>query len=170
MTPFIAALQLADTDRIVGHLLRLAPHDRSLRFAAGLVTDETIERYVRSIRFAQDAVYGLVVGDGHDGIGDDCGGDVVGFAHGCRHAVDGQIRVETAFSIDAAWRGHGHGNALMTAIESFARKTGAQALLGVCIARNLPMRRVFERAGMTFERCDDEIHASRRLEVEALSA
>ena len=139
--------------RIVAHLLRLSAEDRSLRFAAALVTDETIRRYVSRIRFGLDAVFGLVDGRGW----------VVGLAHGCVFEVQAAPRIEAAFSIDADLRGLGFGHRLMQAVDTFAQHHGMVAVVGLCAARNLPMRRVFERAGMQLVREDDEVHAVRSL-------
>ena len=151
----IVALSAEDASRLAAHLLRLCPADRSLRFAAGLVTDETIRRYVAGIRFATDAVLGLV----------DAQGSVVGFAHGCVYSSGGRTHIEAAFSVDAERRRLGFGTRLMRAVESFAEDTGADALVGICVSRNLPMRRIFERTGMTMSREDDEMHAFRRLDA-----
>lgn len=156
MTLKLLALHAADTSRIEAHLLRLSVDDRSLRFTAGLVTDETIRRYVAGLRFERDAVFGLI----------DADGVVVGIAHGCVFVAAGEVRVETAFSIDVAWRGRGLAHALMGALECFAKREGAKALVGSCVARNLRMRRVFERADMTLTREDDELHACRGLGAE----
>jgi RimJ/RimL family protein N-acetyltransferase len=150
MTPTIVALRAKDHPQVEAHLLRLVPQDRSLRFSAGLVTDETIRRYVAGIRFDRDAVFGLI----------DAAGSIVGVAHGCVYAVAGHVHVETAFSLDAAWRHQGHGARLMRAVASFAGSKGAQTLVAICSARNLPMRRICERAGMDITREEDEIHAS----------
>jgi GNAT superfamily N-acetyltransferase len=144
----IVALQAADAGRIAAHLLRLSPEDRSLRFAAGLVTDQTICAYVRHLRFGHDAVFGLV----------DAAGAVAGLAHGCLFEDQGRPQIEAAFSVDAALRGLGFGARLMATLGDFAARRGA-ALVGLCHVRNLPMRRIFERAGMTLTREDDEMHA-----------
>ena len=146
----IVALRAKDLAQVEAHLLRLAPQDRSLRFSAGLVTNETIHRYVADIRFDRDAVFGLI----------DAAGSIVGVAHGCMYSVAGHVHVETAFSIDAAWRNQGHGACLMRAVASFASSEGARKLVAICSARNRPMRRIFERAGMEITREEDEIHAS----------
>ena len=154
MTPTIIALRAKDLEQIEAHFLRLAPQDRSLRFSAGLVTDETIRRYVAGIRFDRDAVFGLI----------DAAGSIVGVAHGCVYSVAGHVHVETAFSLDAAWRHQGHGSRLMRTVAAFASGEGAQTLVAICSARNLPMRRICERAGMAIAREEDEIHASCRPE------
>ena len=146
----IRVLDAADAARIEDHLLRLAPADRSLRFAAGLVTDETVRRYVAGIRFGTDAVLGLLDDDRA----------VVAFAHGCVYSVGKRARVEVAFSVDAERRGRGHGTALMAEARRFAESIGAHSVVGMCLARNLPMRHIFAEAGMVLTREDDEVHAA----------
>ncbi len=69
----ITVLQAIDAGRIEDHLL-LDPIERSLRFTAGVVTDETIR---------------------------DAGGALVAFAHGCVYTVGKRARVEVAFGVDA---------------------------------------------------------------------
>ncbi len=145
----IRVLQAVDAARIEEHLLRLEPVDRSLRFAAGVVTDETIRRYVAGIRFGTDAVLGMV----------DAGGELVAFAHGCVYTVGKRARVEVAFSVDADQRGKGIGSSLMAEARLFAESIGAHSMLGMCFARNAPMRHIFANAGMTITREDDEVHA-----------
>jgi GNAT superfamily N-acetyltransferase len=144
----ITVLQAADAARIEDHLLRLDPVDRSLRFAAGVVTDETIRRYVAGIRFGTDAVLGV-----------EEGGALIAFAHGCVYSVGKRARVEVAFSVDARRRGEGIASALMAQTRRFAESIGAHSVLGMCLARNAPMRQIFANAGMTMTREDDEVHA-----------
>ncbi|MEO5881988.1 MAG: GNAT family N-acetyltransferase [Caldimonas sp.] len=145
----IRVLQAVDAARIEQHLLRLAPADRSLRFAAGVVADETIRRYVAGIRFGTDAVLGML----------DTEGELVAFAHGCVYTVGNSARVELAFSVDAGRRGKGIGSSLMAEARFFAESIGADSVLGMCLARNAPMRRIFASAGMTMTREDGEVHA-----------
>ena len=114
----ITVLRAADAARIEHHLLRLDPADRSLRFAAGVVTDDTIRRYVKGIRFGHDAVLGVV----------DAGGELVAFAHGCVYSVGKRARVEVAFSVDAGRRGQGIGSALMAQTRRFAESIGAHSV------------------------------------------
>lgn len=149
MSLSIRTLEAIDASRIEAHLLRLDPIDRSLRFAAGVVTDETIRRYVAGIRFGTDAVLAMV----------DEAGAVVAFAHGCVYSVGKRARVEVAFSVDAERRGKGLGTALMAEARRFAESIGAHSVLGMCLARNAPMRQIFANAGMSMTREDDEVHA-----------
>jgi GNAT superfamily N-acetyltransferase len=154
----IVSLQAADAPRILAHLLRLSPEDRSLRFAAALVTDDTIARYVLNIRYGDDAVIGLV----------DPRGDLVGLAHGCVFQAHGRTQMEAAFSIDEACRGQGFGHRLMAMLHAHAARHGGATLVGICHARNLPMRRVFQHAGLALTREDDELHARGDVAAEAL--
>lgn len=147
----IVNLQADDLPRIEAHLLRLSADDRSLRFSAGLVTDASVRAYAGRIRHDIDIVIGLV--DKHDRL--------VGLAHGCVYETPAGLHVEAAFSIDAERRGHGFGTRLMEAVQRQAQCIGAARVVGLCAARNLPMRRIFEGAGMTLSREDDEMHAAK---------
>lgn len=142
-----------DRARIEAHLLSLNADDRSLRFSAGVVTDDSIRAYVARIRFGHDLVLGLVSQRGL----------LFGLAHGCVYDSRGQTHIEAAFSVDAAWRGAGLGKALMAALcqRVCDRACDQTALVGQCALRNLPMRRLFEGAGLTLRREDDELHAHR---------
>jgi GNAT superfamily N-acetyltransferase len=145
----IVILDAADGPPIEAHLLRLSPGDRSLRFAAGLVTDDTVRGYVGRIRHGHDIVLGLLDRDDR----------LVGLAHGCVYEARGQLHVEAAFSIDEGTRGQGFGIRLMQAVQIQAQARGIVRVVGSCAVRNLPMRRVFERAGLTLKREDDEMCA-----------
>ena len=145
----IVTLDAADVPRIQAHLLRLSAADRSLRFSAGLVTDDAVLCYASRIRHGHDIVVGLI--DRH--------GLLVGLAHGCVYEARGQPHLEAAFSIDETRRGQGYGARLMEAVQAQARVRGIARVVGSCAVRNLPMRRVFERAGMTLTREEDEMCA-----------
>jgi len=88
----ITPLLRSDAARVEDHLTRLCAEDRSMRFAAGLVADETIHRCVAEIPFERDLVLGLVSQRG----------SVFGLVHGCIFTADGRSHVEAAFSLDAA--------------------------------------------------------------------
>ena len=160
-TPMTArAVQHSDLTAVQDHLLRLSTEDRSLRFSAGVVKDDTVRAYVQRIRLGHDVVICLLDGDG----------TVVGLAHGCVYEVKGRLHVEAAFSVDAVWRGQGLGTRLMQAVQVQARAVGARRVLGMCAVRNLPMRRVFAGAGMHLVREDDEVHAHCELPSRAEAA
>ena len=156
----VRLVQPSDLPRIQDHLLRLSVDDRSLRFSAGVVSDDTVRAYVARIRLGHDVIVCLF--DRED--------SVVGLAHGCVYQVQSSLHVEVAFSVDAAWRGQGWGTRLMQAVQVRARAVGAKRVLGLCAVRNLPMRRVFAGAGMQLTREDDEMHAHCDLPRFALAA
>jgi GNAT superfamily N-acetyltransferase len=145
----VVAVRLNDLAAVQNHLLRLSADDRSMRFSAGVVKDDTVRAYAARIRLAHDVVICLL----------DREGTVVGLAHGCVYEVQRSLLVEAAFSVDTAWRGQGAGTRLMQEVQVQARAVGAERVLGLCAVRNLPMRRVFEGAGMQLSREDDEVHA-----------
>lgn len=149
----IVSLVAGDRDRVRDHLLRLAGEDRSLRFAAGVVTDDSVCRYVDAIDFERDLVMGLVSKRGL----------VIGLVHGAVFDHRGRRHVDAAFSVDAAWRGVGFGTRLMESLLLQASALGQAVVLGQCAVRNRPMRRLFERAGMAMTRSDDEWCARREL-------
>jgi GNAT superfamily N-acetyltransferase len=154
-TPRLVRLSAADAAAVTAHLLRLDVQARALRFAAGAVSDTTVRHYVGGMRFEHDAVLGAL----------DLDGTLVGLAHGCVFNTGGALHIEAAFSVDAAHRRRGLGSRLMRAIEAHGRHIGAHTVLGLCAARNLPMRRIFEHAGMVLTRHDDELEARRVLGV-----
>lgn len=147
----IVELSAADLERIEAHLLRLSVADRSLRFAAGVVSDDTVRRYVGSIDFGRDCVLGLVSKRGQ----------VFGLAHGAVFDAHGHRHIEAAFSVDAAWRGRGLGTRLMDALLARTANDGGVVVIGHCAARNRAMRCIFERAGMALTREEDEVTARR---------
>lgn len=154
----IEVMQASDAARITAHLTRLSADDRALRFNSALIDEGQIARYVGQMRFGEDLILGLV----------DAAGHVVGVAHGCAFKAGAEQRIEAAFSIDTGYRGRGFGTALMRSLQAAASAHGVASIVGLCAVRNRPMRRIFERAGMTLERDDDEIRG--RLALEGPSA
>ena len=146
-------LQHQDATQVLAHFTRLSGPDRSQRFCGALVTDDTIANYVRSLRFADDFVLGLRHGD-----------TLIGVSHGARYSERGLPALEAAFSVDQPWRGRGFGTLLMQGVLAAAALAGVHEVVGMCAARNLRMRRIFEGADMALTREEDEWHARRRLD------
>jgi RimJ/RimL family protein N-acetyltransferase len=73
--------------------------------------------------------------------------------------VSSKTNIEAAFSVDAEWRGHGFATRLMACVQACAAASGGATVVGQCAVRNLRMRRVFEHAGMTVTREEDELLA-----------
>jgi len=147
-------LQEGDAPAVVAHLLRLSPEDRTLRFWGSLVTDDSIRSYVAGIRFGHDIVLGLVEPQGR----------VVGLAHGCNYLHGSARCIEAAFSVDEERRGASLGRMLMDGVVAGAHALGADRVVGMCSVRNIPMRRIFQTAGMVMSREEDEMHARLPLE------
>jgi RimJ/RimL family protein N-acetyltransferase len=145
----IVLLSAADAGAIEAHLLRLNADDRSTRFTAGVVPDAAIARYVAGIAFDRDHLIGALDEEGR----------LVAFAHGCVYAVPGRSEVEVAFSVDVACRKLGLATALMAALRVAAERSGVDAVVAMCLARNAAMRRVLAGAGMRVELEDGEVHA-----------
>lgn len=149
----VIPLQATDRPRIEAHLLRLSAADRSLRFAAGAVPDDMVRRYVASIDFGRQVLLGYV----------SLRGELFGFAHGCPFVRAGRPHLEVAFSVDAAWRGHGLARRLMDAMLGHAASHGGITVIGRCATRNRAMRRVFEHGGLALQRDEDEFEARREM-------
>ena len=76
----VRQVQPSDLPRI-RHLLRLSADDRSLRFSAGVVRDDTVRVHVARIRLGHDVVHCLVDRDD----------TVLGLARGCVYQVHGGL-------------------------------------------------------------------------------
>ncbi len=116
------------------HLLRLDAADRRMRFGHAL-GDRGIETFVRHINWLQDRVCVAV----------DDGGAVIGAVHLSR-LDDGAA--ELAFSVEAAHRGRGVGQALADRAILAARNGGYRRVHIFCLAENIAMRRLAARCGM----------------------
>jgi RimJ/RimL family protein N-acetyltransferase len=156
----IKALHAGDAPRLLAHFARLSADDRALRFNSALIDNVQLARYVGQMRFEDDLILGLV----------DATGNVVGVAHGCVFDAAGERRIEAAFSIDAEYRGRGFGGTLMRSLQAAAPQRGAAAIVGLCATRNIPMRRIFERAGMELTREEDDLQARLALKVSDTAA
>ncbi len=142
----LTPLREADRARITAHLLRLSPDDRSLRFAAGLVTDSVVQAHAARMPLEVDLVLGLCGNDGR----------LVAMVQGCRFEARGRRCVEAAFSVDLAWRGASLGTRLMQAVLDQVERDGGGDVVCSCLVRNQPMRRIMNRAGMAVRREEDE--------------
>ncbi len=89
---------------------------------------------------------------------------LIGVAHGARYTERERPALEAAFSIDEPWRGHGLGTLLMRGVIAAAAQAGVHEVVGMCVVRNVRMRRIFEGAAMALTREEDEWHARRRLD------
>jgi GNAT superfamily N-acetyltransferase len=144
----VTALGAADRPRILDHLLALDDTDRALRFGVAADAD-ALARYVASIDFERDAVFGAA---GVDGALD-------GFAHVALH--DGVA--ELGVSVVHTGRRRGLAGALAAAALRVARDADAREFRFHAAASNDGMRLVARRLGMSLEFDGSEFTARRAL-------
>lgn len=146
---FVKALSHRARRRLLKHFLALPPDDRLLRFGS-IVSDEVVTRYVESIDFSRDTVFGVydrrlrLLGVGH-------------LAFAMRdQVVDGvtvKARVaEFGVSVDAAARGMGVGSALFERAAIHCRNADVDTLYMQCLSSNKVMMHITRKAGMEIHR------------------
>jgi RimJ/RimL family protein N-acetyltransferase len=130
---------------ILDHLLQLDAQDRHLRFGV-TTTDEQIRRYVASINFDHDEVFGVF----------DRRLRLIALAHLAypppRDPADKRrIVVEFGVSVLTVARGKGYGNRLFQHSILHARNRGVHALFIHALTENAAMLRIAAKAGATLE-------------------
>ena len=149
----IRDLQERHRARIMDHLLKLNQQDRYLRFGFNASADQ-IERYVASIDFARDEVFGIfnrqlkLVALAHlaalPGLGDPS------------KQVAG---MEFGVSVLSEGRGKGLGSRLFQHAIMHARNRGASHMMIHALIENAPMLRIATKAGAKVERDGSEAEA-----------
>jgi GNAT superfamily N-acetyltransferase len=129
----IRQLSRAERPALLEHFLKLASHDRRLRFGTPL-SDYAVREYVERINFAQDAVFAVASDDLH----------LLGVAHLAR--ADGHA--ELGISVLEGQRGGRIGGALLARAHLHARNWGVTALFMHCLTENAPMMHLARRQGM----------------------
>jgi RimJ/RimL family protein N-acetyltransferase len=149
----IRSLNVWHRKRIETHLLGLSPADRYMRFgySAG---DEQIKRYVKSINFKRDDVFGIY----------NRSLDLIAMAHLARsndekHHACGEFGV----SVAAAARGRGYGTRLFERAVMHARNHGVQVLFIHALSENTVMLKIARKAGAVVEREGSESNAYLKL-------
>ncbi|HEX6362640.1 MAG TPA: GNAT family N-acetyltransferase [Albitalea sp.] len=147
--------------RILAHLLALDVHDRYLRFGYP-ATDEQIVRYVDSLDFTRDELFGIF----------NRRLQLIAMAH-VAYAVDADeaaecARAEFGVSVLARARGRGYGGRLFEHAVLHARNRGVDTLFIHALTENTPMLKIARRAGATVERSGCETEAWLRLPPETL--
>jgi len=137
-------------DRILEHLLALAPRDRYLRFGYP-ASDEQVEAYVAGIDFDRDELFGIfnrklaLVGNAH-----------LAFPV----TADGApVRAEFGVSVLDSGRGRGFGTRMLEIAMLRARNRGAKALLIHALSENAAMLHVARKAGASVVRDGNEAEA-----------
>jgi len=136
--------ELDDTHRaaVLRHFLTLGADDRHLRF--GLPTsDVVIERYVASLNFSRDALFGVF----NDAL------DLIGIAHLAYvpSANDRPHSAEFGVSVLRDNRHRGLGAALLARAAVHARNTHIDTLFVHCLAKNKAMMHLAQKLGMRVE-------------------
>lgn len=131
----IPVLPLSDANReaMRRHFLALTPEDLRLRFEH-VIGEESLLKYVASIDFERDAVFGIFDGQL----------ELAGVAHlGLRGEV-----AEFGVSVAPGQRGRGIGSALYRRAYEFARNHRIRTLFVHCLKENAAMLHIARKAGM----------------------
>jgi GNAT superfamily N-acetyltransferase len=134
----IAQLGPAHRGLINAHLLALSAEDRRLRFGHA-ISDASIARYVRNLRFVRDAAFGAF----------DDTNRLLGFGH----LAFGSDGAEFAISVDQSARAQGIGLALLKRASVHARNRGCELLAMLYMTENASLASLARRAGMQIA-CD----------------
>lgn len=140
-------------DRIAKHLLSLAPHDRYLRFGH-TVQDEQIQRYVTSLDFERDEVFGVynrrleLIAVAHLAYAKDKGYD------SC---------AEFGVSVLPGARGRRYGARLFDRAAMHATNDGVSLMFIHALTENAAMLKIARNAGARVERDGAESEAYLRL-------
>lgn len=141
----IRSLVAVHRKRIAAHLVALPAADRYLRFGHA-ASDEQIARYVASIDFDRDEVFGIfnrrlqLIAVAH-----------LAYTPAPQH--EGKVPIaEFGVSVLAHARGRGFGRRLFDHAALHARNRGVEALFIYALSENAPMLRLARSAGATVER------------------
>jgi RimJ/RimL family protein N-acetyltransferase len=149
----IRSLNVWHRKRIETHLLGLSPDDRYMRFGYS-ASDEQIKRYVKSIHFKRDDVFGIY----------NRSLELIAMAHLAR-STDAQHHAcaEFGVSVSANARGRGYGTRLFERAVMHARNHGVQVLFIHALSENTVMLKIARKAGATVEREGSESNAYLKL-------
>jgi RimJ/RimL family protein N-acetyltransferase len=150
----VRELHAGHREKILTHLLELSDTDRTLRF--GMYTsNEVIERYVASIDFLNDSVFGVFDNELR----------LIGLAHLGYPLFGNQTNKTAEFgvSVSEAGRGKGIGSALFKRAATHARNTNIEILYVHCLSSNKVMMHIAKKAGMDIEFSYGEADAYLRL-------
>ena len=145
----IAPLEAEHLDAIKAHMLALDEHDRYLRFGYA-ATDAHIQRYVESLDFERDEIYGIF--NRHL--------EIVAMAHLaiCRHEGRPPF-AEFGVSVSAHARGRGYGGRLFERAMLQARNDKVYQMYIHALSENAPMIRIARKGGAKIERDGSETEA-----------
>ena len=145
----IRSLSPRHKPRITRHLQALPDTDRYLRFGYA-ATDEQIDRYVHSLNFARDEVFGIF----------NRRLELVAMAH-LAYSVDPQWATcaEFGVSVSPHQRGKGLGAKLFSHAVMHARNQGVNLLFIHALSENVAMLKIARQAGAVVQRDGSETEA-----------
>ena len=162
----IRSLGPRQRDRVAAHLVALSQGDRYLRFGYP-ATDAQIARYVNSMDFDRDEVFGIF--NRHL--------ELIAVAHlahpAATEAVTPSIRppmAEFGVSVLPKARGRGFGRRLFEHAVLHARNRGVQTLFIHALSENVAMLKIARGAGATVERDGSESEAWLKLPPDTLAS
>lgn len=138
----IRELHAGHSEKIRLHFMGLGNEDRLLRF--GLHTsDEMINKYVDSINFVRDTIFGVF----------DNNLDLIGLAHLAYPSSNLALNRTAEFGVSVSERGreNGVGSALFKRAAIHARNTNIKVLYVHYLSRNKVMMHIAKKAGMSIE-------------------
>jgi RimJ/RimL family protein N-acetyltransferase len=149
----ICPLNTSHLPGIKKHLLALNAQDRYLRFGYA-ATDEQVDRYVRSLKFECDEIYGIF----------NRNLDIVAMAHLAIMKQPGRTsKAEFGVSVKSAARGRGYGARLFERAVMHARNEKISEIYIHALSENAPMIRIARKSGAILERDGSETEAYLRL-------
>ena len=151
-----------DRRRLLMHFLALPESDRLLRFGS-VLSDELVTRYVQTLNFARDTVFGVYDSKLH----------LVGVGHLAFAARDERPSIteatekpqiaEFGLSVSATARGMGIGSRLFERAAIHCRNADVDTLTVHCLASNQTMMHIARKAGMKIHRTYGEADAYLKL-------
>ena len=130
--------------KVLAHFLALEAEDRRLRFGLPL-SDDSIAKYVASIDFGRDAVFGVF-------------DDELRLA-GAAHLARAEGHAELGVSVLPAHRGRGIGAALLERAHTHARNWGIGTLFMHCLTENAAMMHLAREQNMRIVAASGEADA-----------
>lgn len=145
----IRSIGASHGERISAHLLALNPHDRYLRFGYA-ANDEQIERYVASLNFERDEIFGIY----------NRKLELIAMAH-LAFSTNPDLKscAEFGVSVLAHARGRGYGARLFDRAVMHARNDGVDILFIHALSENTAMLNIARKAGARIERDGSESEA-----------
>lgn len=158
----VRALAARHRPRILAHLLALDASDRYLRFGHP-ATDLQIEKYVASLDFERDEVFGIfnrrlqLIAVAH-------------LAYGAPQQIVGEpAMVEFGVSVSRTARGRGYGARLFDRAVMHARNRHIDTLYVHALSENTAMLKIARKAGAVVERHGSESQACLKLPPDTLA-